>query len=90
MGSPWLLAVFVRVCMLRHAWPCIGSAHDSDIHRNCRDHDPAFIISWLLQEHVIRLEACTEFMHTNLGRYSCAMAFEGGVQPWHWRKSALW
>ena len=42
----------------------------------------------LLQEDKIRLEACTEFLHTNLGRYSCLMAFEGGVQPWHWRKCA--
>ena len=41
-----------------------------------------------LQEDKIRLEACTEFLHTDLRRYSCLMAFEGGVQPWHWRKCA--
>ena len=43
-----------------------------------------------MQEFVSRLDACTEFNHVNLERYTCSMALEGGVHPWHWRKSSLW
>lgn len=26
----------------------------------------------------------------SLERYTCTLALEGGVHPWHWRKSPLW
>ena len=42
-----------------------------------------------LQEFTSRLDACSEYNFVSMERYTCTMALEGGVHPWHWRQSSL-